>query len=104
MRERLNAGKGGVITNCRDLNAQAGIGCNGSGDNAIALATTDRLGFTSDHRLVHIGHSLNDAAIGGNSPARSNEDDVADFQVGWRNADDLITLNTLGFIGQQCGE
>ena len=102
--ETLNAGQRGVLADPVDADAQRRVGRDRAGDHAIALTPPDRPRLAGDHRLVHVRRPVDDLAVGRNTRARPDQDDIARGQRRDRHRLDRPVPNALGLVGQQLGE
>ena len=68
----------------------------------LALAARDRAGLAGDHGLVHVGAAVDDGSVGRDAAAGAHDDHVAHVEVGWGHLDDVLALDALGLVWQQC--
>ena len=81
----LDAGQRGVVADRGDLDTQPGVGGDGARDHRVAHAAAHRPGFAGHHRLVDLGGTVDDRAVGGHAAAGPHDHDVADPQVSRRD-------------------
>ena len=87
-----------------DPDAQAAARRDRAGHDRIAGSLGDGARLARDHRLVDVGLTVLDAAVGGDPAAGSHEHEVADRQRRDGHALDLVADDPLGRVGQQLGE
>lgn len=81
----LGAVESGVVADRGDLDADAGVGRDGTRRHLVPHSANDGARLPGDHRLVHVGGTVDDAAVGGHAASGTNNDDIADPQVGGRD-------------------
>ena len=66
------------------------------------LSTGSRL--PGDHRLIHLGGTVDNHAVGRNAGPRADQDDVAGAKLGQGNGLHPVAVDTLGVIREECGQ
>ena len=102
--ETLDAGERGVVAGRGDFDAESRVGRDGSGGDGVTRAPGDGSGLAGDHRLVHVGATVDDPAVRGDAAAGADDHDIADPQVGRRHGHDPVAVHAFGLVGQERGE
>ena len=80
--EAHDASQCGFVAGGSDLHAQTSVAVNGARDDLLALVLVDGFGLACDHRFADIGEAANHFAIGRDTRAGTDEDQVAVLEVG----------------------